>query len=306
MALQALPSYGDVSVKEDVLSDIEILTAQEDMVHNTLGKTRAITTVHETLVDSLDAVSSLATAETADYSNTALTTPTRLTNLVQINVKKFEVSRTQRDIAHYHNEDELTRQVQKSLTDWMNATEFDLVRGSLVSGASGTSPKMAGVINAISKSTNTTAHTSGTVFSASILRGLMKANWDNSNGDVSTDIYVGSYLSNEIDGFTNKTGVSNDGVNLKAIMNVVDVFETGLGRIKKHTHRYVQQAADTTGRVLAVNPDKLRVAYLRRPYIDTGLQRNGDYDPRAVVGKLTLEVKNQDSNWFSTGFVDGT
>lgn len=286
-----LNSYGDVSVKEDVLSDIEILTATEDMVHNTLGKTKAITTVHETLVDSLDTVSSLATAETADFSNTALTTPTRLTNLVQINVKKFEVSRTQRDIAHYHGEDELTRQVQKALTDWMNATELDLVRGSLVSGVSGTKPQMAGVINAISKSTNTTVQTSGTVFSASILRGLMKANWDNSNGDVATDIYVGSYLSNELDSFSNKTGVTSDGANITQIMNVVDVFETGLGRIRKHTHRYVQQAADATSRILGINPSKLRVAYLKKPYIDTGLQRNGDYDPRAVIGRKFANVK---------------
>ena len=82
-ALSILNSYGDDSVKEDVLSDIEILTATEDMIHNTLAKTRALTTVHETLTDELDTVASLATAETADFSNTALTTPSRLTNLVQ-------------------------------------------------------------------------------------------------------------------------------------------------------------------------------------------------------------------------------
>ena len=140
--LNILNSYGDDSVKEDVLGDIEILTATEDMIHNTLGKTKATTTVHEVLTDTLDDVTSLATAETADYSNTALTTPSRLTNLVQINVKKFEVSRTQRDIAHFQGEDELTRQVQKALKDWMNATEYELVRGSLVSGVSGTAPKM--------------------------------------------------------------------------------------------------------------------------------------------------------------------
>lgn len=296
-----LRSYGDVSVVEDVLGDIEILTATEDMIHNTLGKTTAIATVHETLTDTLDSVASLATAEAADYTATALTTPVRLTNLVQHVAKQFKVSRIQQKISHYHGEDELARQVQKSMKDWMNSTEFDLVRGSLVSGASGTAPRMNGVINAISKSTNTTAHASGTVFSASILRGLMKANWDNSNGDVATDLYMGSFLSNEMDSFTNKTGVSNDGANITAIMNVVDVFETGLGRVKKHTHRYIQQAADTTGRILGINPSKLRVAYLERPYVDTDLQRAGAYDVRAINGSMTVEVRNQDSNFFTTG-----
>ena len=188
----------------------------------------------------------------------------------------------------------------------MNATEYELVRGSLVSGVSGTVPKMAGVIMSISTTGNVTAQTSGTSFSASILRGLMKDQYDNTNGSVATDIYVGSYLSNEIDSFSNKTGITYDGIGAKNVVNAVDVFETGLGRVRKHTHRYVQIAGDTTGRVLGINPKAMRVAYLKRPYIDTGLQRNGDYDARAVVGKLTLETKNQDVNFFGYGYKDGT
>jgi hypothetical protein len=297
-----LQSYGDVSVKEDVLGLIEILTATEVSVHNMLGKRRAIQTVHETLTDTLDAAASLVVGENADYTNTALTTPVRLTNIVQIVAKKYEVSRTQQEIDHYHGENELTRQTTKAMKDWHNSAEFDLVRGSLISGVSGTAPRMNGIIMAISKATNTTVQASGTVFSASILRGLMKDQWDNSNGDVATDIFVGSFLSNAMDSFTNKTNVQSDGANVNEIVNVVDVFETGLGRVRKHTHRYVQQSGDANARILGINPDKLRVAYLRRPYVDTGLSRKGDYDSRAVVGKLTLEVRNQDSNFFADGY----
>lgn len=301
-----LQSYSDVSVKEDVLGLIEILTAQESSVHNLLGKTKAIQTVHETLVDTLDSVASRALAEQADYSSTALTTPSRLTNIVQIVYKEFLVSNTQREIEHYHGTDELARQTTKAMKDWLNSAEYDLVRGSLVSGVSGTAPRMAGVINAISKSTNCTSHTSSVVFSASVLRGLMKANWDNCNGDVATDIFVSSYLANEMDSFSNKTNVTSTGANVKQIINVVEIFETGLGRVRRHTHRYVWISADTTGRILGINPDKLKVAYLRKPYIDTGIARSGDYEPRAVLGKLTLEVRNQDSNFFANGLRDGT
>ncbi|MEA1925851.1 MAG: DUF5309 family protein [Patescibacteria group bacterium] len=84
------------------------------------------------------------------------------------------------------------------------------------------------------------------------------------------------------------------------------IVETGLGRVRVHTHRYVQQAGDTTGRVLALNPEKCRIAYLEKPYVDTGLARKGDYTSRAVIGKLTTEVRNQDSNWFAYGYADGT
>lgn len=298
-----LRSYGDVSVKEDVLGLIEILTATEDSIHNSLGKTTAIQTVHNTLVDTLDSVASLASGEAGAYTNKALSTPTRLTNLVQICAYPFEVSRTQQEIEHYQAENELARQTTKAMKNWMNSVEFDLVRGSLVSGASGTAPRMGGIIMSISKSTNTTVQTSGTVFSASILRGLMKDQFDNSNGDVATDLYVGSYLKDQIDSFTNKTGVTNTGTNVDAIINVVSVVETGLGRVKVHVHRYIQNAADATARVLLINPDKLKVAYLRKPYVDSGLGRTGDSDPRAIVGKMTLEVRNQDCNGFASGFV---
>lgn len=173
----------------------------------------------------------------------------------------------------------------------------------MVSGVSGTAPKMKGLIQAISKSTNTTAQTSGTAWSTSIMKGLMKDNWDNSNGDVATDMYMGSYLKDVTDGFTNKTGIISDGANTKEIINVVDVFETGFGKVRVHKHRYVTiSGTDATGRVLAIRPDKLRVAYLERPYIDKDLARSGGYDPRAVVGSMTLEVRNQDSNFWASGY----
>lgn len=298
-----LSSYGDVSVKPDVLGMIEILTATESSVFNKLGKTKAIQTIHETLTDTLDSVTSLAASEQGDFVNTALSTPVRVTNIIQIIAKKFEVSRTQQEIEHFQGENEIARQTSKALKDWHNAAEYDLVRGSLVSGLSGTAPKMGGIINSISRANNTTVQTSGTVFSASILRGLMKDQWDNSNGDVATDVYVGSYLKDQMDSFANKATLVTTGVAPTAVMNVVDVFETGLGKVAVHPHRYVQIAADATARILGINPEKLKVAMLRAPYIREDLPSAGDYDGRAIVGKQTLEVRNRQSNFFASGYL---
>ena len=160
-----LRSYGDSAAKEDVVMNaVEILTAKEVQIMNMLGKTDAIATVHEYLTDTLQTAQSRATAEGADYTALALTTPSRLTNIVQKVTIPFKVSRP------------------------------DLVRSTLVSGASGTIPKMSGIIEATSKGTNHTSHTSGTAWDATILEGLMKDNYDNSNGDVSTDIFMGAFL----------------------------------------------------------------------------------------------------------------
>jgi hypothetical protein len=305
MAAEAniLRTYGDQSRKQDVLGLIEILTAEESSIFNMLDKTTAIDGIHQTLVDTLATAGSLATGEGEDYSASALTTPTRLTNIIQTVAKKYSVTRMQQAIDHIQGENELTRQRAKAMKEWHNAAEYDLVRSTLVTGTSGTTVKMSGILEAISKSTNYTAQNSGTVWSASILKGLMKANWDNSNGDVATDLFMGSFIKNATDDFSNKTNIVSNGVNTKEIVTVVDIFETGLGKVKVHPHRYIQiSGTDATGRVLAIRPEKLKVAFLEKPYVDKGLARLGPYDPEAIVGSFTLEVRNQDSNWFATGY----
>ena len=297
-------SYGDVSRKEDVvLNAIEILTAQENQIFNKLGKTTAIDEVHSFLVDVLDTPGTLAYQQGADFNNAALVTPVRLTNIVEEIAKKFAVSKKQEAIEHYHGQNELERQTSKSLMDWSNSAEFDLVRSTLVSGVSGTVAKMNGIIAAISKSTNTTVQTSGTVFSASILDGLMAANWTNSNGDVATDLFVGASVRQTIDTFVQKSNVVVNSPDISTIVRTVTTYATAFGTIDVAVHRYIQQTADATARILAVRPEKLKVAFLTKPMIMTDLAKAGAYDPRAVYGSFTLEVRNQDSNFSASGYL---
>lgn len=285
------------------MNAIEILTAKETQLFNMLGKTNCIDTIHSYLTDTLKTAGANGVAEEADYTNLQRSAPSRKTNIVQILAIPFRVSRTQQEVEHYHGQNELQRQLNKALMEWANDAEWNLLRSTLVSGVSGTVPKMSGILEAISKSTNVTAQTSGTVFSATILNGLMKANWDNSNGDVATDIFVGSYLRNIIDGFTQKTNTLVSGAGVSTIVNTVSVYQTSFGTVQIHTHRYLNiSGTDATGRVLGLNRNKLKVAMLKAPYIDTELSRAGDYDARAVVGKFTLETHNQDSNFLASGY----
>lgn len=299
-----LRSYGDVSRKEDVvLNAIEILTAQENYIFNMLQKTDAKDTVHSYLVDTLKAAAANAQTEAGAYTMLARSTPSRLTNIVQNLAIPFDVTRTQELVEHYQGKNELERQTEKALKEFANDAEFNLVRSTLTSGASGTAPKMSGIIEATSKSTNHTTHTSGTVWSATILDGLMAKNYDSSNGDVATDLFMGSYLRQVTDGFVQKSNVVVNAPGVSTIVRTVTTYETAFGTLSIHTHRYVQQTADATGRVLAIRPEKLAVAFLERPRIDTGLARTGDSTPRAVVGKMTLEVRNQDSHFYADGFL---
>lgn len=299
-----LQTYGDQTIKTDIVLDsVEILSAREDGIFSMLGKTKAIAMIHSYPVDTLVAAGSQAVEQGQDFTYLARTTPTLLTNIVEEIAIPIRVTRPQIAVQHYHGQNELDRQLAKGLMEFTNAVEYDLVRATQASGISGTVQSMSGIINAISKSTNTTAFTSGTIFSSSILDGLMQNCWTSSNGDVATDLFVGGIMKRVVDQFIQKTNVVVNSPDIRGIVKTVTTYETSFGTLTIHKHRYVQVAADATGRVLAIRPDKLKVALLEAPTVLTDLQTGGAYTPRAVYGSMTLETRNQDSNFFASGFL---
>lgn len=299
-----LRTYGDSTIKTDIVLDsVEIISAREDGIFSMLSKTKAIAMVHSYPVDTLAAAGSQAVQQGADFTYLARTTPTLLTNIVEEVAIPIKVTRPQVAVQHYHGQNELDRQLAKGLMEFTNAVEFDLVRSTLVSGVSGTTSKMSGIIEATSKSTNHTSHTSGTVFSATVLDGLMQGCWANSNGDVATDLYVGGIMKRVTDNFVAKTNVVVNSPDVRGIVKTVTSYETAMGTLMIHKHRYVQQSGDATGRILAIRPEKLKVAFLDTPTVLTDLATSGAYTPRAVYGSLTLETRNQDSNFYADGFL---
>ncbi len=308
-----LRSFGDVSIVEDVVGLIEILTATEDWFLNNLEKTEAISTVHQTQTDTLRSSGSAAIEEAADLSLSANSTPSLIPNLVEQVAITFGVSFIQDAVQHYFGGSELARQIQKGITDWSNASEYDIVRSTMYSVGSGTATKFDGIINGISLSTNTTAHDSGTAWSASILNGLMRDAWDNSNGKVATDLFMGPYLRFVTDDFTQKTN-NVVTVPVNTIDNMIDYYVTSFGRVGIHVHRYLHIAATDTGliaadsatssRVLAVRTETIKLAFLQRPFT-MELAQTGPTEKRSVIGSFTMEFKNQQSNWWATGFLAG-
>jgi hypothetical protein len=224
-----LRSYGDAAIPEgDVSALVEILTAKENYFLNNLQKEATTNTVDINLTDTLASAASQAVEESADYTYLANTTPTRVNNIVQLVSVPFKVSNVQQWVDHYTGKDELARQTAKRIIDWANSAEFDLVRSTLTSGASGTTAKMSGVIEAISRANNTTAHNSGTALTATIIKLLMRDNWDNSNGEVATDLFMGSFLKNVLDnisGIRSSTAAVIINAADKSMVDVVDKYK---------------------------------------------------------------------------------
>ena len=267
-----------------------------------LGKTKAINVVHSYLVDTLLTAASLAVEQGADFSLTTLTTPTRLTNIVEEIAKAFLVTRLEDQVQSYSGINEGDRQLTKALKDWGNALEFDLVRATLASGVSGTVAKFNGIINGICLANNYTLQTSGTVFSATILDALMFNSWNTSNGDVATDVYVGGIMKRVTDNFVQKSNVVVNAPGISTIVRTVTTFETSMGTVTFHKHRYVQQSGDANGRVLAIRPEKIKIAYIDMPFVKN-LAENGAYMKKAIYGSCTVEYRNQNSNFFTDGYL---
>ena len=298
-----LRTYGDTSIVTDVIDLIENVSPTEDDLLVSLEKTEAISTIHSWQNDTLDTAGSAAVGEGADPTYPSLTTPTRLTNLTEIVAKPFKVSDTQRAVSHYGFQDAFAYNAEKAMKNWRNAAEFDLLRSTLTSGASGTTPKMAGVIAWIS--TNLTAHASGTIFSESILRGLLRNSYENGNGDSVDTIMVGSFMKARLSGFSGRSGTQYVvPLTQNVVAQTTDKYISDQGTSGVVLHRYVQQSGDSTGRVLGIVKDKFKVAYLkgRTPKM-VMLAKTGDSTPGQIIGEMTLECRNEPCNFMSSGFL---
>ena len=266
-----------------------------------LRKSSAQAMVHQWQDDTLRTVASAAASEITTHTPNALTTPTLRTNLIEHVYLAGSVSEAQQKVRHYSGENEYARQVTKVMMDWSNAAEFDLLRSSLISGVSGTAPRMNGVIKTLS--TNVTAQTSGTVFSESILIGLLKLTWDNSNGESATDLLVGSNMKSRISGFG--TGITKNVLQSdKMAGQVVQAYESDYGTVNVHLHRYIQ-SSDATARIAGIRMDKFYVAYL----VDgeaklTEYAKTKTSKDFVVNGYLTLENRNEKCSFFSSGYLN--
>lgn len=294
-------TYGDNNVVEDVSNLIEIISPKENYFLNSLRKTRAIARTHDTQTDSLTAptLNGLAVAEGNDAADSGYSTPSRVSNITEVIQKAYKVSGSARAVQHYAGGDELLRQREKSMIEVANSMEFDLLRSTSVSGVSGTIQKMAGIIAGIT--TNLTAQTSGTVYSESILNGLLQDVYTNGNGESPDVIAVGALMKRKISGFTTNVTRNVDASGKRQI-NALNIYDSDFGTHEMVLHRYVQQSGDATARVLMVKKDNWAIAYLRNLTREP-LAKVGDADREQIVGEFTVENINEKTSSFASGYL---
>lgn len=162
-----------------------------------------------------------------------------------------------------------------------------------------------GIINCIS--TNVTAYASGTILNQSILDEWLHQAWATGNGQPVTDIYVGAYMKRRISTFSGRSGTQFViPLEEQRLVTTTSGYVSDFGDTNIHLHRYANAnysgTADATGRVIGLNADKFKIAYLITPRVEMYGKRGSTVDARAT-GSLTLESLNQPTSFFISGFL---
>ena len=301
-----LRTYGDTSIAEDVLDLIENLSPSEDTILRTIGKSTAYDVVHSWLVDTLPTTAAVS-EQAASFSAGAATNPTRSTNLIEFITLDQSITDQQNNVKHYGMGDRLAYEQMKMMKAFRNKLEADIIRSSLVSGASGTAAQMSGIINCIS--TNKTAYASGTVWNQSLLDSLMLNAWKNGNGDPVTDIFVGGELKARTSQFAGRSGTQFViPADQERLVTTTSKYTSDFGDVSIHLERYLNTnytgTADATARVLGIARSKFAVSYLQgsEPKLEKFARTKNATDMR-VSTNATVESLNEKTSFFAEGFL---
>jgi len=298
-----LQTYQDTAIREDLLDIIADVSPDDNPLSTMLRVGEAKQTVHEWLEDFI----SRPTANTGAVEGAAatyedLTQPSRRTNITQIIRETFRVSGTERAVNVAGMADPFEYQKSKALRRWKNRLEFALVRGAVVSGASGAAATMIGIEAVVTS--HTTNRLSGTSLSETELNAMVyDAASDVGGDDVFDMVLTTLQLRQKISTFT---AGSTKYVNAedKRLTRPVAVYESDFGVHRIFGHKDVSVSAATPGpRVLGIREDKWKIAYLtnRRPKF-VPLAVDGDRENGMIIGEATLEYLAERSNAQRTGF----
>lgn len=304
------------ALREDLEDMIYDLSPMDTVFMNGISRSRAKSTTHEWLTDSLVAAAKNAAVEGDAHAPVARALPSRLKNYTQISRKDIEVTGTAMAVDNagmaslmaYHTAragKEIKRDMETGLLSDEPASAGTSVSGRVSAGAEAWiyTPNH---ININQSGATTTAPASGfatspvtdgsaTAFTEVGLKAMLSQAW--SCGGETDVILVGSTLYNTISGFTGiATRFRDVGSRQQAqIIGAADVYVSAFGSHKIMLSRY---ARSTT--VFCLDMSTWGVAYLR-PFQVENVAKVGDADRKMLLAEYTLVCKQPLANTKATG-----
>jgi hypothetical protein len=285
----AVQTYDAVGNREDLLDVIINISPTETPMFSDFGKTKAKSTTHEWLTDSLADAASNAQIEGFDYSFSKAAARTRLSNHTQIFATLVEVSETQRAVDAAGLEDEYSYQMAKKLKEHARDIENALASTASTgnSGASGTARTLKGVMSWITSVNETGTGTADEALTESMFNDALQDIW--TNGGRPDVVYANGWQKRKISAFT-ASSTKNVEADSKKLVNSVDVYESDFGILKIKSDRYMNAA-----QIAILQSDMWKVAVLR-PTKSFEVARIGSATRGVIETELTLECRAQEAN----------
>jgi hypothetical protein len=290
----------DTSVREDLLSVMKDVSPNKDnWLFDNLGTSVAKDVVHQWLTDNVVRETSVSNeAEGADWADDDNSQPVRSSNLTSITTAAVRVTGTERAVNVGLPGDPMDYQKTKALGILKNKIEFKLLRGTQISGASGTATGMNGILGVIS--TNLSKFASGFVsLSAQQLEVLHKKSWDAVGASYVADTLICTMLHKiKIAGFSQRVTLNSN--NTDAAYHNITMYDTASGTLTIVPHKDMPTAQGSVNIVL-LNKSMFKVAYLRKPaYME--ISKVGDADRGQYLAEATLESLAQRASVQESGY----
>lgn len=281
----AFKTYDAIGNREDLSDVISIVARDEAPLYSSLKKVKATSTVHSWLTDSLSTGSDNAAIEGADFAFAIPATRSLQTNYCQIFTKTVEVSETQRAVDPAGVDDEFSYQLEKRMKEIATDIEKALITGTGNSGASGTARRMSGALALITTNVETGTGTATEYLTEDMYNDALQTIW--AAGGRPDYTYVNGFQKRQISAFSSNNQRYQQVDSEGELKNSVGVYESDFG-----VQRIELDPFMSTDVALLVQKDMLAVASLRGISM-TDVAKVGDAKRGALVGELTLEVKNE-------------
>ncbi len=303
-----LQVYTQTNIREDLIDAIYNVDPYKTPFFNMCKKASAKQTYHEWDTDSLAAQNlGNAAVEGDNPSNIALSPTARLGNYAQISNKTVQISGTSQAVVAAGGSNKMGYQLLKKSKELKRDIEGILTNNAAkVSGSASTARVLAGwpawcATNATFNATSGANPSEGAPYNGTQPRTYSSAQTAISEAQVKTvlqQVYTASGESPEYalmspankQNYSAFTGPGTRFIEVEdsTLMTKVDVYESDFGEVKLLPDIFLS----TSKNVMYVNPNYVRVAYLR-PFQTIPLAKTGDSDQKMLLVEYTLEVGNE-------------
>lgn len=257
------------------------------------GMTKSDSATHRWQVRGVKARATNKQTEGFTFVGQEVSAPSRVSNTTQIFATPVEVTRTTQREMHYGVNKIWNDQINLRSYEHRADIEYDLIRNTEVTGATGTAREMDGLLASVV--TNATDQ-AGAVLTEEMIIDMTETSWDNQDAPVLTAL-VPKKIKRVVDQFSSLGAIRNMEVRIRDITHTVMKYYGSFGEVDFALSRDllctpVITAAQADGELVMFDPRQYAKAYLDRTHLQPTAKVK-DADTLVILSELTLEYGNE-------------